>query len=492
MLACLLVACSALPQRPPQSQSEAVPPHEIRSDLVRQLRPVLPAQTNGFHLLSEPEAALGARLELIRKAQHTLDMQYFIWNADATGLQVLREVQAAARRGVRVRILLDHLYSGPIDRHMEQLAAEPNADVRMFNPVAARAGVSAAGRILGSLGEYARIRHRMHNKLLVADNGLAVTGGRNIGDEYLSQSKGNFLDLDLLVGGPIVQEMSRAFDGYWNSEFAYSIKWDWRTGRHAARRDRSIAADVPSGRDPEPRRTPVSDVLQGRTALCPCEARLFVDPVDKAAGHSVEDSSSTLHEQLIQRFLAAQQSIHTVSPYFVRGSAGVERIRKLVDRGVYIQVLTNSLATTDELLAHAVYARYRSALLQSGVSIRELASRPDGVTVAGFRAHKLHAKLSIIDERWLYVGSLNFTKRSEHLNTEMGLILQCPTLARDVLALVQSVPAYELRPSPAGSGVEWVDRKSEPPRVLHSEPGASRLQKLQSAIFEPFVPEEEI
>lgn len=494
LLVLLLEGCALTPVRPPQPSSVAVPPDPGASALARHAARRHPAERSVFLPVLEPEAALQARLELIAAAERSLDLQYFIWNDDDTGRLLLAALHEAAQRGVRVRLLLDHLYSGPVEDALEALAGHPNADVRMFNPLTVRAGVSALGKLLGALGEFARIRHRMHNKLMVADNAVALAGGRNIGDEYLTQREGNFLDLDLLVLGPIVGEMSESFDDYWNSDFALSVKWSWVTGqlRTGSARMPSPSAHARSALLPLGTRHPLREVLEGTAKPHVCPARLFADPVEKAAGTALDDSAATLHQRLIQLFVDSHTSIHTVSPYFVRGRLGVERIQGLIRRGVRIRLLTNSLATTDEPLAHAVYARYRRDLLRAGMEIRELKASRGGLPVGGFRASRLHAKLSIIDERHVYVGSLNFTSRSEHLNTELGLILDCPALARELLALAREVPAYDLRLLRDPERVEWVDRSVQPERVAPSEPGATPWRRLQTTLLDPFIPEEEI
>ncbi len=178
---------------------------------------------SGFLLLSGPQDAYGSRLALVEAARKTLDLQYYAIHADASSERLLRGVVAAARRGVRVRVLLDDFHSTGRNALVMGLAFQPNIEMRMFNPVAGPRG-SMVGRLWGSLTDFSRVQQRMH-KLFIADNTMGVTGGRNLGDAYFGQAdSGNFVDLDVLAAGPIVAEMSRSFDAYWNNPRAYPVQ----------------------------------------------------------------------------------------------------------------------------------------------------------------------------------------------------------------------------------------------------------------------------
>ncbi|MCO5354417.1 phospholipase D family protein [Acidovorax kalamii] len=179
---------------------------------------------SGFVLLSGPQAAYSSRLALVDAAQKTLDLQYYAIHADASSERLLLSVAAAARRGVRVRLLLDDFHSTGRDALVMRLAFVPNVEMRMFNPLTGARG-SPVGRMFSLLGDFSRVQQRMHNKLFIADNAVGVTGGRNLGDAYFGNSdSGNFVDLDVLAAGSIVQDMSRSFDSYWNNERAYPVQ----------------------------------------------------------------------------------------------------------------------------------------------------------------------------------------------------------------------------------------------------------------------------
>ncbi|WP_311221646.1 MULTISPECIES: phospholipase D family protein [unclassified Acidovorax] len=179
---------------------------------------------SAFLLLNNPQEAYTSRLALVRQAQKTLDLQYYAIHVDASSERLLRGVVAAARRGVRVRILLDDFHSTGRNALVMRMAFEPNIEMRMFNPVAG-SRASTLGRMWGSLTDFARVQQRMHNKLFLADNAMGVTGGRNLGDAYFGNSDaGNFVDMDVLAAGPIVRDLSRSFDSYWNNERAYPVQ----------------------------------------------------------------------------------------------------------------------------------------------------------------------------------------------------------------------------------------------------------------------------
>lgn len=179
---------------------------------------------SGFLLLSGPQDAYSSRLALVDAAEKSLDLQYYAIHADASTERLLLGVVAAAQRGVRVRVLLDDFHSTGRDAQVMRLAFVPNIEMRMFNPLTG-ARSSTLGRMFSALGDFSRVQQRMHNKLFIADNAMGVTGGRNLGDAYFGNADaGNFVDLDVLAAGPIVQDLSRSFDSYWNNERAYPVQ----------------------------------------------------------------------------------------------------------------------------------------------------------------------------------------------------------------------------------------------------------------------------
>lgn len=227
LVAMALAGCAGLPKEVdrPVSVALAAPGDTPLGQLVAARRAAEGARhASGFALLSGPQAAYSSRLALVDSAQKTLDLQYYAIHADASSERLLLSVMAAAQRGVRVRVLLDDFHSTGRDAQVMRLAFVPNIEMRMFNPVTGARG-SPIGRMLSLLGDFSRVQQRMHNKLFIADNAMAVTGGRNLGDAYFGNAdSGNFVDLDVLAAGPIVQDLSRSFDSYWNNERAYPVQ----------------------------------------------------------------------------------------------------------------------------------------------------------------------------------------------------------------------------------------------------------------------------
>jgi len=436
-------ACAQLPEHVDRPVSSALPSPSgtALEALVQQRRKADAARfESGFLLLGGPPAAYGSRLALIEGAQKTLDLQYYAIHADASTGRLLRGIRSAAQRGVRVRILLDDFHSTGRDALVLGLAFVPNIEMRLFNPLAGARGSSFA-RLLNSVGDASRIQQRMHNKLFLADNVLGVTGGRNLGDAYFGNAlKGNFIDVDILAAGPIVQDLSRSFDSYWNNERAYPVQSLVKREELKAIRERAAQADreladesaraqnpPPTTTDGEPKPgaapTPAQlarawdekplDLKTARFVWAP--AVMLADqpgkiPADRgpeqtkapglvvsqpgdAAGSSrraaslqassdIAAGSDTVVEGLLQLIGQARSDLLIISPYFVPGPDMKQAFAAARGRGVRIRVLTNSLASNDAPVAHVGYARHREDLLKLGVELYELRSEQAGVSSA--------------------------------------------------------------------------------------------------------------
>jgi phosphatidylserine/phosphatidylglycerophosphate/cardiolipin synthase-like enzyme len=431
----LAVGCAQLPKdvERPVSNALAAPAETPLGALVQQRRGAERARfDSGFVLLNGPAAAYGSRLALVEAAQKTLDLQYYAIHADASTGRLLRGVVAAARRGVRVRVLLDDFHSTGRNALVMQLAFEPNIEMRMFNPVAGARG-SSLGRMLNAAGDFDRVQQRMHNKLFIADNAMGVTGGRNLGDAYFGIAQtGNFVDVDVLAAGPIVQDMSRSFDSYWNNERAYPVQSlvdreelrkirDRVRAAAAAQQERSANADGAQPPDGEPRPADAGPTEAQRAAAWdekPLDLRtvtfvwapavmladkpakiaaesdsppetspspaLVVTRARSAAGarrlSALEDASAsadggeTVVSGLLQLIDQAQRDLTIISPYFVPGPDMKRAFAAARARGVQVRVLTNSLASNDAPIAHVGYARHREELLAMGVELYEMRS----------------------------------------------------------------------------------------------------------------------
>ena len=386
---------------------------------------------SGFYPLSTGLEAFLARISLIEVAERSLDVQYYIWHADDTGLIMMQRLLAAADRGVRVRLLLDDLDTAGKDRAIRTLDSHPNIEIRLFNPFNYR-----KLRILDFATGLSRVNRRMHNKSLTADNHVTIVGGRNVGNEYFDAvGERVFTDLDVLTVGPVVVAVSEAFDRYWNSDWAVPVHYyaDQPSPGDALDNLRSRLRDYLDEHSDNSyiralKRTELSQRLsEGRLPFSWGEAELIYDAPEKIEAKKI---SATTHvgPRLREIVDQAQEELIIVSPYFVPGEALVEYFGELVERGVRVRILTNALASSDVSLVHAGYMRYRRDLLRKGIELYEFKPLPVEVPSKrkspGFGSSgssSLHAKVYGIDRHEVFVGSFNLDPRSVSLNTEMGV-----------------------------------------------------------------------
>lgn len=510
-LVCLVSACASLPSRTAVSYEPAAtfsPATEL-GRLTAAFH-AEPEGLSGARVLPQAAYALDARLALIRHAQTALDLQYYLLGNDKTGKLILRELRDAARRGVRVRLLLDDFYTTKLDPMLLGLAAYPNVEIRLFNPIVAGRDHSAT-RWLNFATDFRRLNHRMHNKLFVVDGAIAIAGGRNLADEYFLRSAGaNFIDLDVLLAGPVVTELETIFDNYWNSEVVYPLHDIVQpTEPPEASRARFDKLTSPTEAPPPP---PLADgdmfgdpsvsaaLAQGKLELVPTRANAVADSPTKALLLEDDDEPPpnrppTVAERMRELFDEAKSDINIITPYFLPGDAGMDHIARLRARGIRVTVATNSLADTDEPLVNFHYNRFRVEMLKLGVTLYEVSSEQIKRSVNLRKVFKqsrgaLHAKLALIDREWALVGSLNFDPRSAYINTELGVRLQSYEVTHRLLDAfqidnVESV--YKVRLKPGTDTIQWVTTDGEN-MVLDREPDASALVKLKLLLFSWFVP----
>ena len=528
----LLAGCAALPGEVHRVASQARTDVE-GSALARIAAASLPgllgaaadvsdvSDVSGVRLLPGGDQAFEARIALAQAARHTVDAQYYLVADDISGRQFLRELRDAADRGVRVRLLVDDLYTSGDDQLLAGLAAYGNVEVRVFNPLPVRSG-GLRTRVLLSLHEIGRVNRRMHNKLFIADNSFAITGGRNIADEYFGRSKpANFIDMDALLAGPAVRALSASFDAFWNGALSYPFEAIASGGGtapvQARERFAAIVRDlgrwVPLGDEhDELGRGPVgAQLAQGRVELVPAKVRVIADTVARGlsandAGGSAEEAGPSQGREgavmtaNLHLLRTARSEVLVVSPYFVPMPRMIEALSHASREGARVSVMTNSLATTDEPLVHYGYARYRSALLQTGAMLYELmpasGPHPAWSVADGSRGSlgRLHAKLAVVDRRWFYVGSMNMDRRSAHCNTELGLIVESPALAGELAELIQRVrmPAsfsVSEATAPRG-GLQWSFLRDGRQWVLHREPESNWAQRLRWSVLSLVVAED--
>jgi putative cardiolipin synthase len=489
-----LGACGGLPKGGERTPSTAMKGNE-RTSLAAAVRPRIAAHVgqSGLHTLLDGREALAARVALADAAQRSLDVQYFIWNKDMSGKVLLEHLFRAADRGVRVRLLLDDLGTMPSDATLLTIDSHPNIEVRMFNPVALR-----SPRLLGMVADFGRINKRMHNKSFTADGQASIVGGRNIGDEYFeAHAEMNFADLDVVVIGPVVKEVSDEFDLYWNNQSSIPIaalaRQNTTPEQFAVQRAALIAyhetakasAYAQSLRDSEFAR-------QIRNRSVPYywgKATIVEDHPDKVAT-SADKTETHLAPQLRKVVDQTKRELFLVSPYFVPGKKGVELLAGVRQRGARVVVITNSLASTDGVPVHSKYQLYRKLLIEAGVELYEIKPtagaqlkrrfrEPAGLSTGG-----LHAKTFTFDRRIGFIGSYNLDPRSSKLNTEMGVLFNCPALARRLPETTErdlSRNAYRVELD--GKRLIWVTREGDQEVRYHSEPDAGLMKRIEAQVI---------
>ena len=446
-----------------------------------------PGQSS-FRLLRSNADALALKLRTARLAARSLDLQYYMWQNDASGRLLAAELLRAADRGARVRVLLDDTYVRTLDAQLMALDAHPNLELRVYNPYRTRS--SRIGNVLEFVFTGFRPNHRMHNKAWIADGQVAIVGGRNIGDEYFGLHEGfNFRDLGVLMTGAVVAEAEADFDRYWNSPMVLPL------AALPPRADSPTLAAAQSTLEDERDQTLASEALrqvlarpglradlqdQGQT-LVGDAIHVISDPPDKWLQRG--DQLLGVAQALRQLIDSAEHEVVLVSPYFVPGRRGLRWLQALEARGVRVRVLTNCLNATDVAAVHGGYARYRRALLRAGVEIHELkrsSALPLESSFRGSSRASLHTKAVIVDGRAAFVGSFNLDSRSTWINTEMGVLIDSAAFAAQVRAdyLANLTPERSYRLSLEGTRLVWTDVQNGQPRRQYREPTSSWSRRI--------------
>jgi putative cardiolipin synthase len=505
----VMQACSMLPPHVERASTAAIPAStdNLLGRIAEQSVPK--GKGSGFRPLPMSPWSMDARLTIVANAQKSLDVQYYLLQNDVTGHKLARAIRDAAVRGVRVRLLVDDMYTADSDDMLLALAAYPNVDIRLFNPFpSGRASVMT--RWIFALGDFSRVNHRMHNKLLIADGAFAVAGGRNIADEYFFMSKeGNFVDFDLLVAGEAVPRLANIFDTYWNSPRVYPLHAVLPSRKEPqALRDtfEQLTADsLPAFPTPAPDKPdfmgylPLSaDFQHPPLKLLYGHIEPFSDDPEKVSGRAeLGDDKTTVTARVRAAIREARTDIVIDSPYLIPGKLGMDGMRTAAAHGVRMQVVTNSLGSNDEPFASAAYGRYRVDMLKMGVNLYEIdSSQLHQDSLIGGALHssigRSHSKLVVLDRKTTFVGSMNMDLRSSQLNTELGMLVDSPELAEHVLGLIERLRAggsYKLRLRQPGDHIEWVGIEDGAEKVYDTDPGVDFGTKLQLWLLFPFVSE---
>ena len=449
-----LAACASIDLEYPRTESFALPPTETADTrlgtALQHVAGSYPRGQSGFYLLSDGIEALAARLVMAENAERSIDAQYYLIKDDLTGNAFVKALLDAADRGVRVRLLIDDMFTKGHDAGIAALDTHPNFEIRIFNPFARR-----NLRALDAIGGFSRINRRMHNKSYTVDNQVTVVGGRNIADEYFgARSDSKFGDLDVIGIGSFVPDVSAMFDEYWNHSTAIPVPGfadmpDDPTAllpavRERLTRVRDDALDSPYAEAVRARALSILDRDWSEYTWAPY--RMVVDSPDKGIKKRAAEADS-ITTPLVASLQSAQDEIWIVSPYFVPRKTGVQGLSEIKNRGVLVNVITNSLAANNQKTVHGGYAPSRKPLLQSGIRLYEI--RADAwvqgaeIVAEDDARATLHTKAFIVDRRQFFIGSFNFDPRSAYINTELGVIIDSPKLAERVTQGVEAMLPHQ-------------------------------------------------
>ena len=491
-IAITVTGCNTLPKHKIESIPEtALQVDTAQTTLAQIIQPLQEQHPDltGYLVLFEPLEALATRLSLIDKAEKRLDLQYYIWDNDKVGSLALHALIRAADRGVKIRLLIDDNNAKSTEGIFLALAQHPNIEVKLFNPYRFR-----KYRALDMILDLKRINRRMHNKSFIADHQVALIGGRNMTNQYYNVSDNyQFSDVDVMLVGTAVKDISHSFDEYWNHEYAYKVQEVVKQSAHRLSYD-SLKQQL----DEHYKRITVQnylDLTSNSQAIDSLMSRNI--PLDWVKAEVVKDSPDKikskakkkehLNFQLIQQLEQPEKNVDLISAYFVPEKKGAKMLTDLAEDGIKVRVLTNSFKANDVAVVHAFYGKYRQDLLEHGVQLYEFLPALDKndldrhtealakkakVNLKGLSRSSLHAKLMALDEKQVFIGSFNFDPRSAYLNTEIGVLLNSPPLARAVHTTMDenlSKYAYKLVLD-ANKKITWQRQTPQGPVIYTKEP----------------------
>lgn len=412
---------------------------------------------SGVYILDKGSDALIARGWLAENARQSIDVQYFIWSTDNIGMLALEALLRAADRGIQVRIIVDDLLIKTPDKTLLALALHPNIDIKIYNPKLS-VGVPLQTKMLNVLTGLRGVNQRMHNKAMIVDRNLAIVGGRNMAAEYFDYNRDyNFRDRDVLLLGAVVSDVSASFQEYWDSPVCVSVESQYNgfgllKKRVEVRNEevKDIYAELHAlarSRDnfPDEVRVAIADLPKIFTRIAQNmywgDVRFISDHPGKNEGSSDFGGGGVTTRALAEMFKSAQQRVIIQSPYLVLSDKALELFRAARERGITIRISTNSLASTDNLMAFSGYRNQREILLGMGIEVFEYKPNPEieKELVQRLVAMKeeppvfaLHAKSMVVDGKEVFIGTYNLDPRSENLNTELGVIIKSEKLAKAV------------------------------------------------------------
>jgi putative cardiolipin synthase len=432
----------------------------------------------GVVVLDTGEAALRARAWLADHAESSIEVQYFIWSSDNIGILASEALLRAAERGVKVRVIVDDLLIDAPDKSLLALAKHSNVDIRIYNPQH-RVGTPFYKRALNVVTDFRGVNQRMHDKTFIVDGEVAITGGRNMADEYFDYDQDyTFRDRDALLLGEAVKAMRANFDAFWASKLAVPVEslYDgWGLMQKHVRVDAAEVQQVyrelhayaskPENFAPEVRAaidaTPAAferlahEMAWGRVEF-------IHDMPGKNGKRWLLGGGGQSSAALAKLVAGARESIVIQSPYLVMSDNAKALFKQAVARGVKVRILTNSLASTDNMQAFSGYRNQRKQLLKMGLDIREYKPDPANRNTLMSRVNPpavppvfaLHAKSMVVDGKIAYIGTFNFDPRSENLNTEVGVVVYHAGLAQQLQGLIEA----DMRPENSWNALDEPDQ----------------------------------
>ncbi|NWK57416.1 phospholipase D family protein [Verrucomicrobiaceae bacterium N1E253] len=492
-LALFLKACTLIPPNPDRPVTQVITP-PTSSPLTQTAKTI---QANGsrhqshFLLVNSASEAMKWRLAMIDSATGSIDIQTFLWANDHCGALIFNRLIQAAKRGVRIRLLVDDIWLTANDQNLSSLCQHPHINIRLYNP--SRVRNSKFGQAAYFLNNYRTMNRRMHNKTFIADGVMAIHGGRNVGNQYFGLAKTyNFRDLDVISTGPVLKQIKHEFDQFWNSPQAYpaeelahspgleTITEEIRElNQRVNKQGHDILSSYPTSRkDWSDRLT----TLPSR--MTPGSARFVSDIPD-----TDDNKTRIMVDELGKMLNKAKKEIIVVSPYFIPYKQSLDGLREATAKGVKVKILVPSMGANNHTPAHSHYRKYRKRILEAGAELYEYNFQPSepqrslcDVSPARAEWIGLHMKTMIADRQHCYIGTLNLDPRAMNINTEEGLIINSPALGKELASLIDEAllpeNSWQLRLNDKGK-IRWHGKEAEP---LRRQPARSGMQRFIDAI----------
>ncbi|MHA3099130.1 phospholipase D-like domain-containing protein [Acinetobacter brisouii] len=498
-IALSVTACSTLPHQQVQTPSYAHDVDTSQTTLAHRITPLRQANPGltGYHILYDPLEAISTRLNLINKAQKTLDLQYYIWDNDKIGALALYDIIQAADRGVKVRLLIDDNNAKGMEGAFLALDQHQNIQVKLYNPYRFR-----QFRAMDMVLDLKRINRRMHNKSFIVDNEIALIGGRNMSDQYYNVSDSyQFSDIDVMLVGQAVDDISNSFDEYWNDSYAYPVRQIVNPEKHRLRyeglkqqlTEHYQKATVQNYLGLANRTYIFDEWMNHQIHFEWVKAKVVKDSPAKIRNQAQGDDY--LRAQLQKELISPQHNVDIISAYFVPEKSGARALNSMAQNGIQVRVLTNSFKANDVWLVHAFYSKYREDLLKNNVKLYEFLpalsgkslnpqteeiSKKTKISLKGLSRSSLHAKLMELDQQQVFIGSFNLDPRSAKLNTEIGVVLDSPSLAKaihDTMDQNLGLYSYTLSLTPQQQ-IHWERNTQYFRKVYPHEPDMKWWQKI--------------